>query len=280
MSAIYLDNSLVHYEVFGRGQPIIFLHSWVGSWRYWVSTMEHVSERYRAYALDFWGFGESDRKHPSPTISMYVKMLHGFLDDMGINKVNLVGHGLGGMVAIRAAKDFPERLARLVLVSTPLQGSVVSSATKPGAFARILGTSSTMNNWSKLVRQIPIDDPEIQQELYDDTDSLSEQVVKSVQRSIVDTDLRSTLQEINNGIPLLAVYGEKDSIVPPDHAQIINDNQELPHQYLVFPGASHFPFLENTTTFSRLIMDFMLSKGTPIEIKEQWRRRVSQRDYL
>lgn len=280
MSAIYLDNSLVHYEVFGRGQPVIFLHSWVGSWRYWVSTMEYVSERYRTYAIDFWGFGESDRRYPSPTISMYVKMLRGFMDDMGIAKANLVGHGLGGMVALRAARDFPDRFTRLMLVATPLQGSLLSTSTKPSTFARILGTSSTINTWSKLVRQIPISDPEIQQELYDDTDSLSETVVRSVQKSILDTDLRPILKELSDAIPLLAIYGEKDSIVPPDQATIINDNAHLPHQVIVFPGGNHFPFLQESTTFSRLLMDFMISQGSPIEIKEQWRRRVSQRDYL
>ncbi|MCL6543573.1 MAG: alpha/beta hydrolase, partial [Roseiflexus sp.] len=62
MSAIHIDNRLVHYEVVGRrGAPVIFLHSWLGSWRYWLPTMEHASERYRTFALDFWGFGESDR---------------------------------------------------------------------------------------------------------------------------------------------------------------------------------------------------------------------------
>lgn len=56
MSAIHIDNRLVHYEVVGRrGAPMIFLHSWLGSWRYWLPTMEHVSERYRTFAIDFWG---------------------------------------------------------------------------------------------------------------------------------------------------------------------------------------------------------------------------------
>ena len=63
MSATHLNNRLVHYEVVGRrGQPVIFLHSWLGSWRYWLPTMDAISDRYRSYALDFWGFGESDRR--------------------------------------------------------------------------------------------------------------------------------------------------------------------------------------------------------------------------
>ncbi len=59
MSAILLDSSIVHYEVLGRGRPVIFLHGWVGSWRYWISSMQVTSTSYRAYALDLWGFGDT-----------------------------------------------------------------------------------------------------------------------------------------------------------------------------------------------------------------------------
>lgn len=83
MGALYLENRLVHYEIIGRrGPPIIFLHSWLGSWRYWLPTMEHVSERHRAFALDFWGFGESDRREGAFSLTEYVTMLFGFMDHL------------------------------------------------------------------------------------------------------------------------------------------------------------------------------------------------------
>ena len=50
MSAIILDGSMVHYEALGRGRPIVFLHDWVGSWRYWVNAMQVASTSFRAYA--------------------------------------------------------------------------------------------------------------------------------------------------------------------------------------------------------------------------------------
>ncbi|NJN66203.1 MAG: alpha/beta fold hydrolase [Chloroflexaceae bacterium] len=290
MSALYLDNRLVHYEVFGRGQPVIFLHSWVGSWRYWVSTMDQVSVRYRTYALDFWGFGESERNYQDLGITTFVQMLHGFMDDMGIRKANLVGHGLGGMVAVRAAQTSPERFTRLLLVATPLEGAILGGLTRRGTFSRLLGSSNPSTTWTKLIRQIPVDDSEVQQELYEDTDSLSEQVISSVQKSIMETDLRSSLRELDESIPVLAVYGEKDSIIPPDHAQtypFLRDDRPYeeghpPHQLVLFPGANHFPFLEDSTAFSRMVLDFMMSKkeDLPIAIKEHWRRRVSQHEYL
>jgi len=278
VSAIHLDNRLVHYEVFGRGQPIIFLHSWVGSWRYWVSTMDLASERHRAYALDFWGFGESDRRGQQFNVPSYVEMLCGFMDRMGIASANLVGHGMGGMVAIKAASARPERFTRVMTVCTPMNGEVLTSQIKPGTFSKLLGRAGSTNVWSRLLRQIPIADPEVQAEIYEDTDSLSEEVLASVQESLLATHLRPDLQTLK--VPLLAVYGGKDSIVPPEHAAFLGETGEQPIQMLVLPKANHFPFLEHANTFGRLLLDFLVSQGTPVEIKEEWRRRVNQREYL
>jgi pimeloyl-ACP methyl ester carboxylesterase len=281
VSAIYLDNRLVHYEVFGRGQPIIFLHSWVGSWRYWVSTMDMVAERYRAYALDFWGFGESEREQGEFTIESYRRMLLAFMDQIGLKQAHLVGHGLGGMVAIRAAHAYPDRFLRVVTVSTPLQGYVLREFIKPGTLSRLLGHNNPANIWSKLVSQIPIDDDEVQQELQEDTKNLQPAVLQGVQESMLTTDLLLELQELEN-TPLLAIYGEKDALVPSEHAEPHFQRNNRPHQQnIVLPRANHFPFLERSSTFGRLLLDFLVSEGsTPVEIKEQWRRRVSQREYL
>lgn len=279
MSAIYLDNMLLHYEVFGRGQPIIFLHSWFGSWRYWVASMDDLSDRYRTYALDFWGFGESERQRGNCSLPAYVDLLRGFMDKIGIPRAYLVGHGLGGMVAIRAAREEPERFLGLALVATPMHGDILREVVKPGTLQRLLGRSSPTTIWSKLLRQIPIDDPDVQKELYEDTDSLSEQVLQSVQDSILGTDLQPIVPTLEN-TPVLAVYGEKDIIVPADHAQVLNHAHGRPHQLVVIPRVNHFPFLEESNIFNRLIRDFLESKGAPVEVKEQWRRRVTQREYL
>jgi pimeloyl-ACP methyl ester carboxylesterase len=277
VSAIHLDNRLVHYEVFGRGQPIIFLHSWLGSWRYWVPTMDGASERYRAYALDFWGFGESDRRGAGFTIDEYVTMLNRFVEQMGVQTANLVGHGMGGMVAIKAAAANPARFPKVMTVATPLNGQAIGGHIRPGAFSKLFGGSQT-NVWARLLRTIPIADPEVQQELYEDTDSLSEPVLTSVHESLLETNLHDSLRQLQ--VPLLAVYGGQDKIVGADHAAVLNELTDRPVQLLVLPKANHFPFLEHANTFSRLLLDFLVSQGTPVEIKEEWRRRVTQREYL
>lgn len=278
MSAIHLDNRLVHYEVFGRGQPIIFLHSWLGSWRYWVPIMDLISERHRAYAIDFWGFGESQRDGNQFTVSEYVNMLCRFMDHMAINKANLVGHGMGGMVAVRAAREQPDRFLKVMTVCTPIQGELLNQYINPGMLSKLFGRSTPTSVWSRMIRQVGINDKEMEDEIVDDTEALSEKVLISVNESLLETDLRADLEALK--LPLLAVYGGKDTIVPAEHATFLNEASDRTSQLLVMPKANHFPFLDNTSTFNRMLMDFLVSQGSPVEVKEEWRRRVNQREYL
>lgn len=279
MSAIHLDNRLVHFEVVGRrGQPIIFLHSWLGSWRYWLPTMDHISDRYRAYAIDFWGFGESDRHTSAFSITEYVDMLYQFMDQMGLSKVNLVGHGLGGMVAIRAAGEQPGRFLKVMAVNTPILGEHISRSVRTGALSRLFGRATPSNIWTRLVRQIEAEYPQILAEIIEDTESLSEDVVQRVIESVRDTDLRPELERLE--LDLLAVYGERDSIVGPEQARYLAEDHKFLQQVLMLPKSNHFPFLDQPNVFSRMLLDFLSSNGTPVEIKAEWRRRVSQLEYI
>jgi pimeloyl-ACP methyl ester carboxylesterase len=279
VSAIYLDNRLVHYELIGRrGPPTLFLHSWLGSWRYWLPTMDHISERYRAYALDFWGFGESDRRDSAFSLGEYVNLLIGFMDNLGLQKVTLVGHGLGGMVAVRAAVDHPDRFARIMAVTTPFQGSQLQTVIKPGALSRIFGRTNPSNIWSRLVRQLNVDYPQILNEIIEDTESLSESVVQRVIALVLEADLRQELARLQ--VPLLAVFGEKDTIVSPEQARFLLDEHSHLQQVIRLPKSSHFPFLDQPNVFNRLLMDYQASSGTQVEIKTEWRRRVSQLEYI
>lgn len=120
MSAITLGGDLVHYEVLGRGRPVYLLHGWIGSWRYWVPTMQQLQAKYRVYAIDLFGFGDSGKNENRYTLDHQVQMLVDFMQDMGQPKTALIGHGLGALVAIEIARRDPERIPRLVLVNPPL----------------------------------------------------------------------------------------------------------------------------------------------------------------
>jgi pimeloyl-ACP methyl ester carboxylesterase len=120
MSAITVGGDLVHYEVLGRGRAVILVHGWLGSWRYWVPTMQQLSTKYRVYALDLFGFGDSAKNPAKYQVGEQVKLIDEFMGQMGIPKAALIGHGLGAMVLAEYALNNHDKVARMLLTGAPL----------------------------------------------------------------------------------------------------------------------------------------------------------------
>ncbi len=122
MSAITIDDELVHYEVLGRGRPILLIHGWLGSWRYWVPTMQQLAMKYRCYALDLWGFGDTGKDPSRYDFDSQVRLIDRFIERMGIPKVVIIGHGLGALLGARYAvsTDGAPKVHRLLAVAPPL----------------------------------------------------------------------------------------------------------------------------------------------------------------
>ncbi len=147
MSALVLEGGVVHYEYFGRGRPLIFIHGWLGSWRYWVPAMDALSDEYRVYAFDLWGFGDSDKSKHQYSVDSYVRLLESFIKELGVfGPVPLVGHALGATVAVSFTLEHPELVDRVMAVSLPLGEESVNRRLLSGGssiFDRVLGRSPT-----------------------------------------------------------------------------------------------------------------------------------------
>ncbi|MGJ3240169.1 MAG: alpha/beta fold hydrolase [Anaerolineae bacterium] len=120
MSAITIGGDLIHYEKLGRGRPVILVHGWIGSWRYWIPLMQNLHTNFSVYTLDLIGFGDSSKNADHYTINYQVNMLETFLDQLGIPKAAMLGHGLGAMVVLQFALRNPDKVARMLLASMPL----------------------------------------------------------------------------------------------------------------------------------------------------------------
>ncbi len=261
MSAIILESSLVHYEALGRGKPLLFLHDWLGSWRYWVPTMVDMSSSHRAYALDFWGFGDSDKVVARYSIPGYVAQVELFMDQMGINSVPIIGHGLGGVVGAHFAVAHPERVEQLLTVCTPLAGSDI---------ARSLSGYTGGENPAKVIlgrRLKTYEEVDIEAGKTD-----ANAVVQSV-KSVLDHNLLGVLEDLD--IPVLLVCGREDPIIQVPNEDILEalDYNVYP---FIFETAQHYPMLEETNKFNRLLRDFLVHKDNwdEIEVKDEWKRRM------
>jgi pimeloyl-ACP methyl ester carboxylesterase len=120
MSAIIVDGDIVHYEVLGRGRPAVLVHGWVGSWRYWIPTMQQLHLKYRVYAIDLFGFGDSAKNPQKYTLDYQLTLLKEFMTQLGLGKAALIGHGLGAYIVTAFAGKHPELVPRLLIASAPL----------------------------------------------------------------------------------------------------------------------------------------------------------------
>ncbi len=120
MSAITIGGDLIHYEKLGRGRPVILIHGWIGSWRYWIPLMQRLHTSFSVYTLDLIGFGDSSKNGEHYSVEKQVDMLETFLDQLGIPKAAMIGHGLGSMVILQFALRNPDKVARMLLSSMPL----------------------------------------------------------------------------------------------------------------------------------------------------------------
>ncbi len=260
MSAIVIDGGLIHYESWGRGNPLILLHGWLGSWRYWMPTMEELSEQYRTYALDLWGFGDSDKSTERHGVEKYVNLLKNFMDELAVAPAALVGHSLGATVAVKFAVANPDRVTRLMVVSLPVIGEAINcrllicGGTSP--FSRLLGGRR------------PVD----YEEVLTETEKASESVIALTVQDCAALDLREDLRQIE--VPLLAVYGEKDNIVDPAQARLL-ENTARNIRSITLPGSRHFPMLDEASKFHRLLRDFLVTDDLgSLTLREEWRRRT------
>lgn len=258
MSAILLESKIVHYEVLGRGRPVLLLHGWVGSWRYWIPVMQAVSSTYRAYALDLWGFGDTSKAPQSYSLEEQVRLVENFLDQMGIGRIALLGHGLGAVVAVLAALQDPGRFDRLMLVSFPLGELQVSSRLKT-ASAQEIGDWVLGKAWQ--------DEPDFADVLKMDAGAVRASLDSLQQLALADR--WTALQK-----PCLFVYGGKDLLVAAPHFKSLPEWAHVIH----FENASHFIMHTESSQFNRLVLDFLsLENNTSpqqLQLKEEWKRRV------
>lgn len=268
MSITTIGAHLIHYEALGRGRPIVFIHGWLGSWRYWWPSMQALSTHHRTFAFDLWGFGDSSKVTNAGnagelySFNIYVDMLDQFLDKLGINQpVTLIGHSLGAAIALRYASKYLGRVERLVTVALPVHGSCINrsllNTDADTIISRVLGKSNSFPEVDSETRKI---------------DSLA---VNSVATELAGFNFAQEIDECPH--PLLLVYGEQDLVIQQPPLELGHLRQTTKNRYYIsLDDCNHFPMLQQTAQFNRLILDFINADGnlTNLAPKEYWQRRT------
>jgi len=118
-----LDDLQIGYRVQGRGPDVLLLHGWVSSGRMWQVMMDALDSRFRFWALDLPGFGDSQKPGQGwYSIPNYNRFVGGFMKLLGLQQVDVIGHSMGGMLALNLAIEHPEKIGRLVAINPVVTG--------------------------------------------------------------------------------------------------------------------------------------------------------------
>jgi len=258
VSSITTDQGSLHYEVFGKGHPVILLHGYQGSWGLWQATMEFLGASYRTYAIDFWGFGESGARRSSYVVDDFVSLVDQFMAQMGIGRAPLVGHSMGGTVCLLVAARHPQRVEKVVAISAPIVGSSLRF------FPRIFGLRPVawftyrnlwMYRWFyRLLARSYSRDPNWASMMDRDVSHTTLEAFFASIGSLRSTDLSPILAHV--GIPVLGMYGGRDNVVDPGQWRPLQEG--IPRARTEhFPSSGHFIMLDEPARFMRQLKAFL-----------------------
>ena len=271
---VTIHGQRIVYRRAGAGPVVLLLHGIAGSSATWEPVMERLGADYTVVAPDFIGHGESDKPLGDYSLGSFANWTRDLLDALGIDRATVVGQSFGGGVALQFAYQFPDRCERVALVDAGGLGREVNwilrLVTVPGAefVMPVLFPSFVVglgDSLARLLRRRGFANPaadEVWSAYRSLTDAETRQAFVRTIRAVIDPGGQSVSAHgrlhLTEGMPVLIIWGERDRIIPVDHAYQAAD--AIPHSTLhVLPGLGHFPQAEDPEAVARLLSDFMAS---------------------
>jgi len=272
----------------GSGPVLLLIHGMAGTCDNWESVIEPLAINHTVIAPDFPGHGASAPGGGDYSLGALASALRDLMLALGHERATLVGHSLGGGVALQFTYQFPEMVERLVLVSSgglgPDVSPILRAAALPGAELFISATAgvgsrigSVVGRGLGLVGLRPNTDlAEVTRGYATLTDPERRKAFVATLRSVVGTQGQrvAALDKLYlaETLPLLIVWGENDPIIPVDHAR--EAHAQLPSSHLeIFEDTGHVPQLERPGRFIAVLERF-LAETEPVEFdREEWRAR-------
>ena len=256
------------------GAPVVcFVHGIAGSSATWAPVMERLSDQYRVIAPDLLGHGESAKPRGDYSLGAYASGVRDLLAVLGHDRATLVGHSLGGGIAMQFAYQFPEMCERLVLTGSGGLGREVHPLLRviaaPGSeyvlpvvlTSRIHGVAGTVGRFlgNFGLRGDPLLD-EIWASYTRLTDARTQRAFVHTIRAVIDVagqrvSARDRLY-LAREVPTLIMWGDRDAVIPVAHAHVAHEL--MPESRLeIIEGAGHFVPIEHPDVVSALLRNFL-----------------------
>jgi len=264
----YVGRVGIHFLEAGEGAPLILIHGFGGSTFSFRHTIPELARHFRVIALDLKGFGLSERPAGGDySLTAQARLVSEFMERLGIRRATVLGHSMGGEVAMRLAVNHPERVERLILVDSA-SGREVPHRTSGGRFLRpLLPVVALFTLHSRRFRRLSL-----RSAVYDPA-YLTPEVLEGYFRP---TRIRGHLRGLGELLaswrndppldpsaivqPTLVLWGEEDHWLPVSQGQHIHE-QISGSRMVIIPKAGHLPLEERPEESNRAIVDFLRTTG-------------------
>jgi pimeloyl-ACP methyl ester carboxylesterase len=263
----------VCFRLAGQGPLIVLVHGITGRSEQWEPVMDALSDRFTVFAPDLLGHGESAKPRGDYSLGAYASGIRDLLIGLSAEPATVVGHSLGGGIAMQLAYQFPERCGRLVLISSggiardvhPL----LRAASLPGSeivlplitHTRLLDVGAAVGRaLGKVGLQAGPDIAEGARGYASLADAGTRSAFLHTIRAVIDPmgQRISALDRLYlaEKMPSMVIHGDRDQIIPASHAEIAHE--AMPGSRLeILSGAGHFPQLTDPLRIARLLADFV-----------------------
>src|SRR3954453_9915417 len=259
---IELHGHRVIYRIAGSGPPVVLIHGMINSSRHWEGVARRLARSHTVIAPDLIGHGDSATPRGDYSLGAHAASIRDLLAAIGVDRATIVGHSLGGGVAMQFFWQFPARVERLALVSSGGLGHEVSPLLRtialPGASALlalvsrpfVLDALERRGVYPRAVSRAlrPLEQPGAREAFIHTLRS----VIDVRGQRVSATDRLYLLSRM----PTLIVWGERDNTIPLAHGRAAHE--AVPHsRFATLPRAAHFPHLEDPEGLSDVLLDFL-----------------------
>jgi pimeloyl-ACP methyl ester carboxylesterase len=288
---IRTEEAVIHghaicYRTAGQGPAILLVHGIAGRAENWDPIIPLLAREHTVIAPDLPGHGLSGKPPGDYSIGALASAMRDLLVFLGHERATVMGHSLGGGVAMQFAYMFPERCSRLVLISSGGLGQDVSlilrAAALPGADLFLTLTAGAAD-WigpglGKVLKRTGLrpsaDIAEVARGFASLSDAETRMAFLSTLRSVIGTNGQrvdaSNRLYLASEMPTLIVWGEDDPIIPSHHGE--RAHEAMPGSRLkLFRGAGHMPHFDHPGEVGAVLLDFIDSTEPANVTPERWR---------
>ncbi len=277
-----LHGHRVIYRVAGDGPPVVLVHGMVNSSKHWELVARRLADRYTVIAPDLIGHGDSATPRGDYSLGAHATVIRDVLSAIGVEKATIVGHSLGGGVAMQFFWQFPQRTERLVLVSSGGLGHEVSpllrTVSLPGAryALAVLAHRRVLDALFALSARLPTKGVYVRavvRALRPLERPAAREAFLQTLRAVIDrhgqrVSARDRLYLLES-MPTLIVWGGRDRTIPLEHGRAAH--AAIGHsRFEILERAAHFPHLEDPEGLAAVLADFIETTEAAALDDEDW----------